>query len=220
MVLLMSPKPRRGLAVVLQAINRFRYLALVEPLLFTAKRRVCRLVEQLGASSVLEVGCGACTQAIALARLGIAVTAVDVTDRMFPLRRARLPENLVVRQADGRSLPFPDRCFDLAFASLTLHEMPPQNRLPVLGEMLRVVRPGGGVVIMDYHFEDGQSFNLAGALIRLIERGAGREHHSHFLDFVACGGIPALARTAGSRVARRHPILGDRGGIFELPVGP
>ena len=214
-----SPRSYR-LGFLARAVGRLGYLGFIEPFLRTAKRKICRVISALEASSVLEVGCGACTQARALARLGLRVTALDVSDRMFPLRRSLLPENLTVLQADGRSLPFPDHAFDVALASMALHEMPPEDRRPVLGEMLRVVRPGGTIVIMDFHFEEQQSTTLAEILIRLIEWGAGREHHAHFLDFVAHGGIPPLARAAGCTVVRRQSILAERGGIFELTVLP
>jgi ubiquinone/menaquinone biosynthesis C-methylase UbiE len=217
MVMAMDERP--GLPRRLyNGLQRLGYLSLIEPFLLRAKRRVRILVERSGAGSVIEVGCGACTQAVGLARLGIFVTAVDISDRMFPVFTRRLPDTLRYFRADGTALPFPDDRFELALASMTLHEMPPEKRVPVLTEMARVVKPGGRLLIMDFHFEAGQPLNLAAFVIRLIERMAGRDHHSHFRDFVRQGGVPALALRTGFAVARRHPILGDRGGIFELPM--
>jgi SAM-dependent methyltransferase len=200
------------------ALLRLGYMGLIEPFLLQAKRRVCAVVLELRARTHLEVGCGACTQAVALARHGVSVTAVDISDRLFPPWVRRRPATLNYFRADGRSLPFSDGLFDVAFASMALHEMPPGNRIPVLAEMTRLVRPGGTILIMDYHFEPAAGPSPAATIIRLIEWLAGREHNGNFRDFVARGGIPALARQRGLAVRRRHPILADRGGIFELPV--
>jgi SAM-dependent methyltransferase len=199
-------------------LRRLGYLGLIEPFLLRAKRRVRTLVEQLEPGSMIEVGCGACTQAVALAKLGISVTAVDISDRMFPVFTRRLPDTLRYFRADGTALPFPDACFDLGLASLTLHEMAPESRVPVLTEMARVVKSGGTLLILDFDFEAGQPLDLAAYIIRFIERMGGRDHHRHFRDFVRRGGVPALALRMGFAVARRHPILGDRGGIFELSM--
>jgi ubiquinone/menaquinone biosynthesis C-methylase UbiE len=202
----------------LDRISRLGYLAVIEPFLAGAKRKVCRIVDELGAVSLLEVGCGTCTQAVALARRGVRVTAVDISGRLFPPPSRRLPPGLRHFRADGRSLPLPDGGFDVAFASMALHEMPPENRLPVLAEMRRLVRPGGAILIMDYHLEPVRAPGMAEWIIRVMEWAAGREHNGHFHDYVDRGGVPSLARAAGLEIAQRHPILAGRGGIFELTV--
>jgi ubiquinone/menaquinone biosynthesis C-methylase UbiE len=63
-------------------------------------------------------------------------------------RPALLTENeLTLRIADGRRLPFEDGSFDVAHASLVLHHLDPDEALALVREMARVSRRG--VVLND-----------------------------------------------------------------------
>jgi len=54
-------------------------------------------------------------------------------------------------QSDATALGFPTATYDRALLFFLLHEMPERVRRATLAETLRVVRPGGRVVIVDYH---------------------------------------------------------------------
>lgn len=94
---------------------------------------------------VLDVGCGDGTLGARVGeRLGAQVQGVDV--KVQP--GAAVP----VQAYDGRTLPFPDGSFDLVTVSDVLHHA--DDPLAVLRECLRVLRPGGAVVVKD-HFRMG-----------------------------------------------------------------
>ena len=57
-----------------------------------------------------------------------------------------LPEGWTVAQADARALPFPDDTFDVVTATYILHILDPSARAAVVGEVARVLRPGGRAV--------------------------------------------------------------------------
>jgi SAM-dependent methyltransferase len=59
--------------------------------------------------------------------------------------RRRGIDNVSASQADVRSLPYGDDCFDGAFVVATLGEVPDQNA--ALSELARVIRPGGRLVV-------------------------------------------------------------------------
>jgi len=199
--------------------RRLSYLAFIEPFLYTAKRRVVKRICDLGAKEVIEVGCGTCSQAAAIAAAGIAVSAVDLSDKLFPSRKsARIPQTLTFFRADGRSLPFADDSYDVAFTSMALHEMEPGSRNPVLREMIRVLKNKGTLMIMDFDFDPKNDWNWASLVIRFIERMAGREHHGHFRDFVGSRGVPQLLKRLNLCKWRRAPILNGRGGLFEIRI--
>ena len=56
-------------------------------------------------------------------------------------------DELTFRVADGRTLPFDDRSFDIAHASLLLHHLEPADAAALVREMARVARHG--IVIND-----------------------------------------------------------------------
>ena len=197
--------------------SRWIYLTFTEPFLSRAKRRVCELVQELGRSRVLEVGCGTCVQAAIIAKRGIDVTGVDLKERLFPSPKSpRLPPSLSFFQADGRGLPFPNGRFDCVLTSMVLHEMDPRDRRPTLREMIRVLSDDGVLLIMDFDFHLDRDRGYAALIIRIIERIAGREHHRNFRNFMTAGGVPPLLLNLGCTQWKRHRILSNHGSVFEL----
>ncbi len=82
--------------------------------------------------------------------------SLDVVDilpiQLKNLGRKLLPDKRVaLLQADSSSLPCADASYDQVFLFFLLHEQPPAIRRATLAESMRVVRPGGRVVIVDYH---------------------------------------------------------------------
>jgi ubiquinone/menaquinone biosynthesis C-methylase UbiE len=152
-----------------------------------------------------------------LARRGITVIGIDRSEALFPSPKSpRLPATFSFFQADGRDLPFPDGRFDLALISMAIHEMEPAGRTPTLREMIRTLQEDGILLIMDFDFQLETDRSPAAMIIRIIERIAGKEHNRNFRDFVAAGGIPRLLQSLGYTRWTRHPILMNRGGVFEL----
>lgn len=199
--------------------SRLVYLVFTEPFLRRAKHKVCSLIEELEKTCVLEVGCGTCLQSVLIARRGIAVTAVDRSEALFPSPNSpRLPPTFSFFQADGRDLPFRNGQFDVALISLAIHEMEPEGRIPTLREMLRILKEDGILLIMDFDFQLETDRSLAALVIRSIERIAGKEHNRNFRHFMAAGGIPRLLQSLGYAQWTRHPILGNRGAVFELAL--
>jgi 2-polyprenyl-3-methyl-5-hydroxy-6-metoxy-1,4-benzoquinol methylase len=95
---------------------------------------------------VLEVGCGMGTLAMYWSQRGARVTAVDLTRTAVEQTTRRLSLlNLpgTVRQEDGRRLSFSDSSFDYAYSWGVLHHSP--DLASSLRELLRVVKPGGGM---------------------------------------------------------------------------
>ncbi|TXS47070.1 class I SAM-dependent methyltransferase [Streptomyces sp. OR43] len=101
---------------------------------------------------VLDCACGIGTQALGLAELGYRVTGSDLSP-VAVTRAAREAASrgltLPVTAADMTKLPFRDSSFDVVVcADNSLpHLLTPQAVLAALGEMRRVLRPGGMLLL-------------------------------------------------------------------------
>ncbi len=109
-------------------------------------------IRRLGAepgANVLDVGTGAADMPLAFARQGWKTVAVDTNPQVLRVARraAELDARIQVREADARSLPFPDRAFEVAHCSLLVHHLAPVEAVAVLREMRRVASLG--VVVND-----------------------------------------------------------------------
>jgi len=60
-------------------------------------------------------------------------------------------ERVALLQGDSSSLACPDASYDQVLLFFLLHEQPAHVRRATLAEAMRVVKPGGKVVIVDYH---------------------------------------------------------------------
>jgi demethylmenaquinone methyltransferase/2-methoxy-6-polyprenyl-1,4-benzoquinol methylase/phosphoethanolamine N-methyltransferase len=105
---------------------------------------------------ILEVGCGTGTlslKAKVMAGPSGQVTGIDVApDMLETARRKAAKAGLDVKFQAGRieEIPFPDGQFDLVLSSLMMHHVPGDDaKQKGIGEILRVLKPGGRLVIVD-----------------------------------------------------------------------
>lgn len=98
---------------------------------------------------VADVGAGTGFMSTGLAHLVQKVYLLDGSAEMLAIAQENLKEfkNLTFQQADGLSLPIPDQSLDAVFANMYLHHMP--EPLAAIKEMVRLLRPGGRLVITD-----------------------------------------------------------------------
>lgn len=183
------------------AIAPFYDLAIARATLGARQRSLAELPEQPG--SVLLAGLGTGLDLPLLPRQHRYV-GCDLTAAM--LRRA-VPRadglDFRAAQADARSLPFADACFDAAVLHLILAVVPHPERC--LAEAARVVKPGGQVLVFDKFLKPGQAAWGRRLLNPLVRRVATRLDVV-FEDVLAT--VPALL------VEADKPDLG--GGWFRL----
>jgi ubiquinone/menaquinone biosynthesis C-methylase UbiE len=117
-----------------------------EPLYAAYKQRAVQLLDAHAGWRYLEVGTGTGEDALAFAAgFGTSVVGVDSSSVMVEEARRRGLTEAVV--ADAHTLPFEDASFDGAWADRTFQHL--ADPVAALAEMVRVVRTGGRVVVVD-----------------------------------------------------------------------
>jgi len=158
-------------------------------MVFYSKSGKLELREQLlnsipwrGDEAVLDVGCGRGLLTVGAARRLTSghVVGVDVWDpkAITGNRPESVLENataegvadrVTVKRGDARQLPFPDSSFDLILSNFVVHEVDTaEERRQIVNEMVRVLRPGGRVALIDFIFtgqcvDDLRSYGFADA---------------------------------------------------------
>jgi ubiquinone/menaquinone biosynthesis C-methylase UbiE len=167
---------------------------------------------------VLDAGCGTGIQLAAYQRAGCRVTGIDASPAMLEVARRRLGEGASLTVGDAARMPYSDRAFDLVLAATVLHEMPPMVRIATLGEMKRVLRPSGRMLLID--FAPGRVRPVRGWITRGViaasEVAAGRRHHRNYRDFMTHGGLPPLLDAQGLLVDQRRIVSGGAIGLYLL----
>src|SRR6266571_3247668 len=109
-----------------------------------------------GALDALDVGCGTGFLAFELAARGHHVTGVDFAPAMIAEARRKAAERGVsirLEEADAEQLPFPPGTFDLAISRHLLWTLPHPEA--AIDEWIRILRPGGRLVVVDGQFDAG-----------------------------------------------------------------
>lgn len=102
--------------------------------------------------------------------------------------------------ADAATLPFEDNRFDVSCASFALHDMLSTIREKALKEMVRVTKPKGTTMIVDYALPENR---IGGYLIyHFIKLYEGK----HYVEFIKSD-LEALLDKTGIMIQERLPIL-------------
>lgn len=178
------------------------YDALVDPPNAALRGIALKMCPPYRGMKVLEVGCGTGTNLRLYVDAGCAAVGIDLSPSMLEVARRKLGNQADLHLADAVELPFGDASFDLVTAFLTLHEMPAMTRNAALSEMVRVVRPEGRILLIDYRsgpirFPKGW---LLKGLITSLELAAGREHFRNCRSFLGDNGLTGMISCQGLSV--------------------
>jgi SAM-dependent methyltransferase len=144
--------------------------------------------------TVADLGCGTGPIAEALAPFVERVIGIDTSPEMLRAARRRVGglANVELRRGDVEALPLADDSVDAAIAVLVLHHLAEPQR--ALGEIGRVLRPGGRLLVVDMQRHDRAEY---------------RQQMGHvWLGFTA-EQLDGWLTEAGFERARVHPLPPD-----------
>ena len=177
----------------------FAYL--FEPAATPVYRSVLERVGVGEGTALLDDACGAGGASRIAAERGAVVSAIDASERLLDIARARAPL-ADIRRGDFQHLPWPDASFDVVTGFMAFVPWTPG----ALAEACRVVRPGGRVAwtFLDRPWET----DWLGYLLALGEYGPpGAGHPPEVsLRFLEDDGAEAFTREAGLQPVERGAV--------------
>ena len=164
----------------------------------TFKRRVLDRAGLRREEEVLDLACGTGTLAIAAARAapGVRVVGVDADPVVLANAQAKADRagvQVTFDEALSTGLPYENRSFDVVLSTLFFHRLPDDAKAASATEIVRILRPGGRLVVGDVGRPQDPGMRLA--VLATVQ----------FLDGLAttalnvAGRLPAVLSDAGLR---------------------
>ena len=174
----------------------YRRLALIDHVRFIAA--AARATPSGSGARILDVGCGPGTVLSLLRKKGFQVAGVDFSARAAEI--ARKEHGIEVAVGPLEKLSFPAEGFDVVVLLHTLEHVP--NPREVLGEVIRVLKPQGRVVVQVPNIDSVQ-FQFFGA------RWYGLDVPRHLIDYSRSSLLRLLSRSGFDVKRVRHFNLRD-----------
>jgi ubiquinone/menaquinone biosynthesis C-methylase UbiE len=173
-----------------------------------ARRALVEQAQLQPGQRVLEVGSGTGTLSTIIKKLYPALDVVGLDPDRKALARAQRKaarEKLAVHfdQGFADALPYPEKSFDRVFSAFMFHHLSADERVPMLREARRVLKPGGEFHMLDF---EGADHGMHGFLARIL-------HSSERLKDNSEARVLSLMNESGflsaKKVGRRKMLFGS-----------
>jgi ubiquinone/menaquinone biosynthesis C-methylase UbiE len=193
---------------------------------------------EIAGKKVLEIGYGLGTMQQAFYDNGGDVHGIDLSTAHYQAAQARMQlfdfkTNAVCDNAER--LPFPDDTFDFVFSHGVIHHTPKTEE--VVDEIYRVLKPGGKVLVMVYHWDSMRvrwKYHIKHWLFRLrngmkvfcsIQESLNYHSDNHDKNRKGSPLAKAYTRTGGAKLFGRFrnlyiDVTGDPKEFEEFPIRP
>ena len=138
----------------------------------TFKRRLIQEAQIEPGSRVLDLGSGTGTLTILTKQMhpDAEVVGIDGDPKVLAIARAKAAQTGALIPFDQGmvfQLPYPNQSFDRVLSSLVFHHLTTEDKARALGEVFRILKPGGALLIVDF----GKPQNgLAWAIAQVLQR--------------------------------------------------
>jgi len=164
------------------------YDAALERTFRQGRKRAMEIVELQSGEEVCLVGVGTGADLIYLSK-GVRVVGIDLSDAMLAQAKRKLPIvgcEVELEVGDAQALPFDGQAFDAVILNLILSVVPDPVRC--MSEAIRVLRPGGRIVVFDKFLPDHGRASLGRRLSNVFSTLLGTDINRRLGDIVA--GLP------------------------------
>ena len=168
----------------------------------------------------LEIGCsvGQLTCALKNSSPEAEVWGIDISAPMVRYAHWRAKQRHIdvhYAQMAAEQMDFPDDHFDLVVAHILFHEIPVEVIKKTIGEVFRVLRPGGTFVLWDFPTATEQNPSFAN-FMGILDAADNGEPYA--VGFVRCG-IEELMKDAGFSLRSEEPEqIMEQGRVGDKPA--
>ncbi len=165
-----------------------------------------------GDEKILDFGTGTATLSLMLKKAlpGLQITAIDVDEKVLRIAKSKIGDTAIqLVHYGGERLPFENNTFDCVVSSLVMHHLTDTQKKSAFHEILRVIQPGGRLVIADWGLPANRSQRLLFYLVQLLD---GFETTTANLQ----GLVPNMITAAGFRDVMRHERFQTVFGTLEI----
>jgi len=182
---------------------------IVDLFLSEVRDKVGDFTDAKNGSRVLDVATGTGKQAFAFAKKGYEVIGIDLSEDMLKVANKKNKyENAKFIVADATNIPYKDNFFDVSCISFGLHDMPLAIREKVVEEIVRVTKPKGIIVVVDYALPKNKICRF------LIYRFVKSYESRYYPEFIKSD-LEALLRKSGIEIEKEHSVLLGVGRILK-----
>ena len=175
------------------------------------REAILDLIKWTGSEAVLDIGCGRGLMLVGAAKRLSSGSAIGIdiwqaqdqstNNAQAPLDNARLEgvdDRVRVQTADMRTLPFKNGAFDVVVSHWVVHNVEPQgDRAKALAEMVRVLRPGGSILLADIVNRDeyrDEFLRLGASDVRIVAKSKLKDNLLNIVSFGSFKPTTILAR--------------------------
>lgn len=209
---------KTGFAPVLHPDAPVWFNQLIDDLQFRAVRRALNVADVRKGARILDIGCGTGRWLRRYREMALDPIGIDATPTMIRLALER-GTGSPVAVGQAQHLPFEDARFDCVSDITVVQHIPTPIQTQALGEMLRVLKPGGRLILMELIRGEGSHIfpRTAQGWIEEITRRGAQLLEWFGVEFLildrllvraaqAITPIPGVVRVGQDQVSGRSPV--------------